>query len=440
MNLPSLPTRPFQVIVLGIFVFLALVGLFLFANFSGFGNTAAKVGAVTIWGILPSSAMDAELGALKQSHKEYANVNYVQKQESNFDAALADAIASGAGPDMVLISQEQLLAERNKLSVIPFSTIPQRTYLDTFVPITELFLTDQGTYGIPLVVDPLVLYYNRTMVASAGVADPANTLATWEGITGIVPRLTQKTGGQIYKSGIALGGYGNMPAARSIISLVLFQSGSPITTLSNGTVRSALTQSSNTSTTGTTPAESALNFYTQFADPAKTVYSWNGSLPEARQVFIAGDLALYVGFASEAPFLKASNPNLDFDMTHVPQPATSQSRITYGKAYALAIPKASRNASGALSVARTLAGKDQDGQMARILSMAPAARALLTPAADDRFQAIYYPDALVAKGWLSPLPTATDTIFTAMIGNISSGRTNVRDALEKANQALDASL
>jgi len=72
--------------------------------------------------------------------------------------------------------------------------------------------------------------------------------------------------------------------------------------------------------------------------------------------------------------------------------------------------------------------------------MAPAARALLTPAADDRFQAIYYPDALVAKGWLSPLPTATDTIFTAMIGNISSGRTNVRDALEKANQALDASL
>lgn len=437
MNLPTLPTRPFQIIVFGAFILFALIGLFLFANFSGFGNTAAKIGTVTIWGVLPQASVDASLNSLKSAHKEYANVTYAQKSADTFDAVLADAISSGTGPDMILISQEQLLAEKNKLSVIPFSVISQRTYLNSFVPVTELFLTDQGTYGIPFAVDPLVMYYNRTMLSSAGVATPP---ATWEAVTGLAPRLTQKNGGQLFKSAIAFGGYSNIPDARAILSLLLFQAGSPITTLTNGTVRSALTQSSNADSAGATSAQSAVSFYTQFADPAKTVYSWNGSLTDARQAFTAGDVALYLGFASEEPFLAAANPNLDFDMATVPQPATSQARITYGRAYAFAIPKATRNSSGAISVARTLTNADIATAAARRLSMAPAQRALLAPQANDRFPAVFYPEALTAKGWLSPLPATTDSIFAAMIGNITSGRTNVQDALDKADQALDSSL
>lgn len=437
MNMPSIPTRPFQIIVFGIFILLALGGLVLFANYSGIGGSGAKVGTVTIWGVLPADAMNIELDALKASNKDYGTVTYVQKSSDSFDAVLANAIASGVGPDLVLISQEELLAERSKLSVIPFSVISQRTFLDTFLPIDELFLTDKGTYGIPLVVDPIVLYYNRTLLSSSGVAQPPST---WEAVTGLAPRLTLATGGQIIRSAIALGDYANIPAARGIVSLLLFQSGSPITSLSNGAVRSALTTSANGSTFGVSPAESALSFYTQFADPAKTVYSWNRSLSDARQTFIAGDLALYIGYASEAPFLSAANPNLDFDMAKVPQPSTSQSRATYARAYVFAIPKASKNSTGALTVARTLAGKDLVMKASAALSMAPAQRALLIPANNDKFQAVFYPDALVAKGWLSPLPATTDTIFAAMIGNITSGRLSVRDALAKADQALDSSL
>jgi ABC-type glycerol-3-phosphate transport system substrate-binding protein len=429
MNMPTLPNRPFQIVVFGVFVALAIAGLLLFSIYQG-GNSAAKVGTVTIWGVLPSATVGTQLDALKAAHKEYANVNYVEKSAASFDAVLADALASGTGPDLILISQEQLLTEKNKISVIPFSVISERTYLNTFVPIDELFLTDQGMYGIPFTVDPLVMYYNRTMLPTPP--------ATWEAVTGLAPRLTQKSGGQVYKSAIALGGYGNIDNARAIISTLLFQSGSPITTLSNGAVRAAITQSSNAASAGVNPAESAINFYTQFADPAKTVYSWNGSLANARQAFTAGDLALYIGYASEEPFLAAANPNLDFDMTTVPQPATSQTRTTYGLAYAFAVPKATHNYSGAVSVARTLAGKDQAAQAARTLFMAPAARALLTPAANEKYPAVFYPEALTAKGWLSPQPATTDSIFAAMIGNISSGRNTVQDALQTANQALDS--
>lgn len=436
MDMPALPNRPFQIIVFGVFIILAFVGLFLFANYSGL-STGAKVGTVTIWGVLPDTAVNAELALLKQNNKQYASVSYVQKSPDTFDAVLSDAIASGNGPDMILISQEQLLTEKNKLDVIPFSVIPERTFLNTFVPIDELYLTDQGMYGIPLAVDPLVLYYNRAILSSAGVATPPTT---WEAITGLAPRLTQRNGAVIQKSAIALGSYSNIPNARAILSLLLFQAGSPITALSNGAVRAAITQSANADTVGVSPAESAVSFYAQFADPAKTVYSWNGSLNSAQQAFIAGDVALYLGYASEQPFLAAANPNLDFDMATVPQPATSQFRMTYAQAYAFAIPKASRNYNGAVTVARAFTANNVAAQTPRQLSMAPAQRALLTPAVNDKYPAVFYPEALVAKGWLSPQPATTDTIFAAMIGNISSGRENVQDALSTANQALDSAL
>jgi len=436
MNLPSLPTRPFQIIVFGVFIFLAIIGLILFASYNGLGNTAAKVGTVTIWGTLPGDAMTAQLGALQAAHKEYANVFYVQKDAASFDATLADALASGTGPDMVLITQEQLLSEKNKLNVIPFSVISQRTYLNTFVPIDELFQTDQGTYGIPFLVDPLVLYYNRDTLASAGIATPPGT---WEAITGLAPRLTQKNGAQISKSAIALGAANNIPNARAILLALLFQAGAPITTLSNGVVRAALTQNA-TGGIGVTPAQSAVNFYAQFADPAKTVYSWNSSLPSAQQAFTSGDVALYLGYASEEPFIAAANPNLNFDMAPLPQPATSQVRTTYGLAYAFAVPKASKNYSGAVQVARVLADKSVVVPAAHTFSMAPAQRALLTPPANDKFAPVFYPEALVAKGWLSPLPATTDSIFGTMIGNIVSGRSDLSTALDQANQALDSAL
>jgi multiple sugar transport system substrate-binding protein len=256
MNLSSLPSRPFQIIVFGVFILLAIVGLALFASYSGSNGGGAKIGTVTIWGILPTDAVQGQLDALKTTNKEYGAVNYVQKPADSFDATLANAIASGAGPDMVLISQEQLLAEQSKLVVIPFSAIPQRTYLDTFVPIDELYLTDKGTYGVPFAVDPLVLYYNRSLLSSAGVAAPP---ATWEAVTGLAPRLTQKTNGQLIKSGIALGDYANIPSARAIVSLLLFQSGSPIASLSsNGTIQAALTGNPSGDSFGVTPAESAI--------------------------------------------------------------------------------------------------------------------------------------------------------------------------------------
>jgi ABC-type glycerol-3-phosphate transport system substrate-binding protein len=279
------------------------------------------------------------------------------------------------------------------------------------------------------------MYYNRALLSSAGIPQPPST---WEAVIGMSDRLTVRTAGQVTRSLVAFGEYDNVPNARAILSLFLLQAGTPISETLNGNLVSALTRGPNVE--GTTAAESALSFYTQFSDPAKTVYSWNRALPNARQAFLAGDLALYFGYASELPQISSGNPNLDFDMAPMPQPSRSTTRSTYGLAYAFAIPKTSKNPKGAYATAVALTAKDVELRAASALSMAPAARAALIPAKSDRFQPVYFPEALVARGWLSPSPSVTDSVFAAMIRDITSGRRNVGQALTTANDALNSAL
>ncbi|MEO6536288.1 MAG: extracellular solute-binding protein [Candidatus Paceibacterota bacterium] len=430
----SITTKPFQIILLAAFAFFAVVALILFANFGGFGGGKSSVGTVVIWGTLSQNAMGTSLEALKAADQQYNGVKYVQKQADTFDTDLAEALASGTGPDLVLISQEQLTHEQNKLSVIPFATISQRDYLNTFLPITELFLSTSGTYGIPFVVDPLVMYYNRTSLSNAGVASAPTS---WEAVTGLAERMTVRQAGGVKSSVVPFGAYENVENSRAILSLLFLQAGNPIVTVGTNGLHSGLSDAG-AGSSNSSPAVSATNFYTQFADPAKTVYTWNRALPSARQAFLSGDLAFYPGFASELPLLKAGNPNLDFDMAQIPQPQTSATRLTFARAYAFSVPRASKNATGAVAVAQVLATAPYETTAAQALSMAPALRSALTPSSNDRYQPVYYPQALVAKGWLSPLPTVTDQIFSTMIGDITSGRKDTTQALTAADQAINA--
>lgn len=427
--------RPFQIIFLAVFGLLAFVGLFMFSMYKG-NTPGAVIGSVTIWGTVSGDGMGSGLRDLVTRHKEYGNVKYVQKNAATFDADLAEAIAAGQGPDLILISQEQLLAHTNKIETIPYETISERTFLDSYVPLFELYLNDRGTYGIPLAVDPLVLYYNQPMLETVGVAQAPRT---WEAVTGLSALLTKKTADQtVTKSLIALGEYENVTNARAIVSLLLLQSGTKITAPTASGMGAAL--AGRGGSFGMSPAESALNFYSQFANPTKTVYSWNRAMPQSRQAFLAGDVALYLGFASELSTLRAGNPNLDFDMAAMPQPQTAELRMTYGLGYAFAVPKAAKNKSGAVKAALKIAGKDTAPAFARYLGMAPALRGSLKAGPNDLFAPIFYPEALVAKGWLSPAPSATDAIFGTMIRDVNTGRRSAGDALRIADQSLEAAI
>lgn len=429
--------HPFQIILIAVFAVLGLVGLYVFSTFTGFSGGTTNVGTVVIWGTLPKTAMNDALGNLRTAHKEFTGVSYSQKAAATFDTDLANALASGTGPDLIIINQEQLITEQAKIESIPFSSIPQRSFLNTYVALDQLYLNAQGTYAVPIVVDPLVLYYNRAILSSSGVASPP---ATWEAVPGLAAFMTKSSGGQtITRSTVALGSYTNITNARAILSLLFLQAGTSITQNTSHGMQGVLSVETPGST-GQSAAQAAVNFYTQFANPAKTVYSWNPSLPPSRQAFLSGDLAFYIGYASEQGALKAANPNLDFDMAAIPQSAVGGLRKTYGLGYAFAIPKVATNKTGAYSAAVGITAPSILPSLASELGMAPAQRSLLVTSPSNPYTSIYYPEALSAAGWLSPAPSTVDTIFAAMINNITTGRYDAPQALTAADQSLNAAL
>ncbi|MBI5405674.1 extracellular solute-binding protein [Candidatus Kaiserbacteria bacterium] len=427
----------FQGILFGIFGLGAVIGLFVFATYTSNGSGKNAVGTVVIWGTLPKDALQATLVAAGQVDASLKSVSYVEKSPATLVTDLAAAIATGSAPDLVLASQEQLHALAKFIAPVPLSTLSINTFINTFVGEGRLFAAPDGTgyYGIPFLVDPLVLFSNRSILSSSGVAQPP---ATWEALTGLVPKTALLTPSrQITRALIALGTYNNIRNARGILSSLFLQTGVPLSAYSPG---GYLAADLGNGSGGASPGQAALGFYTQFADPSKISYTWNSSLPDSRQAFLAGDLALYIGYASESRFFAAANLNLDFNVTPLPQRATAPEKSAYGLVYAFMIPRGAKNPAGAYQAAVLFTNSVEQTAAASATGLAPAVLSQLAPTPADPVAAVAYAEALYAGGWLSPEPAATDSVFSGMIMDVISGRLNLQSALVSAEQSLSSLL
>ncbi len=427
----------FQTLLFGAFAVAALIGVFVFATHTGKGNSGpATIGTVVIWGTLPASAMQTLLTEATKADQTLKDVSYVQKDPNTLPTDLASAIATGNAPDLVLTSQEQLHSLAKLVTPVPVATLPAATFNSAFVSEGAMLATPAGDsyYGMPFLVDPLVLFYNRAILSTDGIAKPP---ATWEALTGLVPTVATLTPTkQITRGLIALGGYSNVHNARGILSALFLQTGVPVSSYSNGQLAANLTGA----TTGQSPGRAVLDFYTQFADPSKVSYTWNASLPDSQQSFVNGDLALYLGYVSEAKFLRAANPNLDFAVSQLPQPATATLKSAYGLLYSFMIPRGATNSSGAYQTAALFSTSAMQALAASATGLAPASLSQLSVQPADPILVIAYGEALYTKGWLSPSPADTDSVFSSMITGVISGRLTLETALTSSTNALSALL
>lgn len=427
-------TSFFQAAVVGAFILLAIIGLFVFATYTGSGTSSTSVGTVVIWGTFPSSGMGQALSQIGVAHTDLKGITYEQKSTEAFSADYVNALAAGKGPDLIIISAEDLAHLSPTLAPIPYSVVAERSYLDGFADIGRLLLRADSSYGVPFAIDPLILYYNRSLLSSAGIAAPP---ASWEAVVGLVPKVAKISDRQqVTRALIALGAYANVRDARGILSALFLQAGVPLSEETSSGIRANL--STGKSDSSIAPGEAVVRYYTSFANPAQSTYTWNSSMPDSRKAFLAGDLALYLGYASELPFIKSANPNLDFDIAPFPEPATAASRTVYGRLYALAIPKASANPSGALSAAVALSGTDNQKALAAAAGLPPARRDLLAAPPDNPYAPVMYREALIAKGWLSPSPASTDSVFAVMISSVITGASRLNEAVAAAERALSA--
>ena len=421
----------FQLIILIFFIAAAVFGVLVFSGAIPIGknNDAGALGTVVLWGTIPSDQIAAALSTFNTANPSFV-VKYVQKSADTFDQDLLEALASGTGPDLFFLPDNLLYHYSNKIFTIPYSSYPLANFQNTFAGAGQVFLTDNGILAFPMSIDPLMLYYNRSLLDAGGVVYPP---ATWDDLTNVAPALTQKDDSNtISQSAVALGYYSNVNNAKNILATMFMQVGNPIVQEQNGAYISALgSQDANTS------ISPILKFYTSFADPSQSVYSWNVSFPNSSDAFSSGNLAFYFGFASELKSLINKNPNEDFFVAPVPQVKNSSFKLTDAEVTGLAISSASKNFTTAFTAASLLANSDFAASFATATGTVPARRDLLNIRPTDQYNPYFYSSALYARSWIDPSSADTDNIFSGMINEVLSGSMSADDAAKDANSKMN---
>lgn len=426
----------FQIVIMGVFAVLIIFG---FLGFSGkldsiFPKSASDInyGEVVLWGSIPSETMNKLILSNLREDKS-VSIKYVEKSAKTLNRDFIEALASGKGPDIILLAQDEIVKNLDKFSPISYQTVLERDFKNTFIEEGEMFLRPDGVLALPFTIDPIVMYWNRDIFTSALIPSPP---AFWADFYDLVPKITTRDkNGNITRSLVSFGEYRNVSHAKEIISILMMQAGSPIVQSKNGVLSAALIISSKAAAEN--PVITAMRFYTEFSKSDKDSYSWNRSLPESRLMFDAGDLALYFGYASEYQLIKQSNPHLNFDVTVVPQVGRTAKKLTFGRVQGIAIVAASKNPAGAFKAASLLSGKSVVSGISTLLGLPPVRRDLIAvPPTDGAALSVFYDSALISRGWYDPSVSETDKLFMTMFDNVTSGRSSMDQALSVAHSSL----
>jgi ABC-type glycerol-3-phosphate transport system substrate-binding protein len=404
----------FKIIVYAVCVLGMLAGVAAFALYKGSSSTTT-LAPITVWGTFPAGIFNDYVAKINNTLGQSISVKYVQESSASFSQDFVAALARGNGPDAILIPADIILPQEDKLALIPYTALSQRTFMDSYIQEASIYISANGILALPFSVDPLVMYWNRDTFDAAGFATYPRF---WDEFAAISKKLTIKDqNGNIRKSAIALGEFSNINNAREILGTFLMQLGNPVTkTGQDGEVVTTLKLSATPNPT------SALKFFTQFADPSDPNYSWNRSLPDAKAAFLSGMLATYFGFASELSDIRAKNQNLNFDAAPLPQLRVNGQKATYAKMYGLSLVRTSANLNSAS------------------MYLPSVRREVIAQGSADPYVAIFEQAALVGNTWLDADPEQSRQIMGEMVQGITSGQKSLYQAVQDAGDQYDLSL
>ncbi len=422
--------KNFQTILLIVFGIFIAAGMAIFSGFIPTGKSATEAqllsGKLTIWGTFPSGFFKTYFEPLTQEYDGLV-LTYVSKNEDTFYDELVQALAAGVGPDIFFFDHDRVVEHKNKVLPIPYESYPKEEFLSQFVDEGAIYMTPEGIIAIPFLANPMVLYYNRDLLNSNFILEPPKY---WDELLAMAPQLTRKSDtGQINTSAIALGAASNVNYAKDIIATLAMQGDVPLVIQSgDGSFIEAFTGASSTGSIA-----SALRFFTSFADPAQEHYSWNVGLRNSRDAFVAEDVAMYIGYASELQTLRAQNPNLNFDVTLLPQTRDARLQLTTAKMTGIAISKQSQNVPSAYNLIRLLTNPDYNAIFSEGFLLPPVRREVLTGnTPTEAYMRTFYNSMIISRTWWDPKPEATDLIFKRMITNTLSGLQRADETVREA--------
>lgn len=414
-------------ILLGLGLFAALFAMLIFSGKIDIGGKKdTPQGEVVLWGTFPESPMNAIVQEFNPQAKTY-RVVYKEVGENVFTQKLLEALANGNGPDLIMAPYQIILSQSSRVYPFPITNLGEKQFKDTYVNGASVFFSPYGALALPVSIEPMVLFYNRTLFSKHTIINPP---AYWDELTAVVPSLTLKNNrGQFIESGIALGAP-NTPYAKDIIMAIVGQLGQvPALQQYNAMGEPYISVIANEPVMeggDVHPLSSAVHYFTQFADPTQNTYSWNQYLGNADELFVAEKLAMYIGYSGELETLRARNPRAEIEMTGFPQSKGYNSFVTGMRMYGIATLKTSKNPSAAFNVEAQFAGGGISPSLAALVGGVPAFR---NYAATPGLSSVVASGMLVARGWQDSFSNQSTAYIMNMISDILNNRQGVTDAV-----------
>ncbi|HLG25845.1 MAG TPA: extracellular solute-binding protein [Candidatus Gracilibacteria bacterium] len=224
---------------------------------------------------------------------------------------IVNELAEGEGPDIFSVPNYWMLRNVKKVSPMPADMMTPQQFQETFVSVAanDLILRDPTDgavkiFGIPLNVDTLALYYNKSHYEDK-IPSRGRPPATWEGLKEDVFQLTKKDNSfeRFEVAGIAMGRSDNIARAVDILYLLMLQYDAGF--YNDNISKAEFSKQRSLTATGIAlnPAAEALKLYASFALPANKNYSWNSYLADSKSAekemdtFARGKVSMIFGYS-----------------------------------------------------------------------------------------------------------------------------------------------
>lgn len=419
-------------------VFMSAMILLMLANALGFrpggGDEKLQQAELKIWGLWDDSSLIEKY--ISEFRKQYSSINieYRKLTPQEYETELVNALAENRGPDIFAMHHTWYSKHKNKLAPMSEDIMTLKEYKERFVDVVyDDFVVDDKVYGFPLYTDTLALFYNKDAFNDAGIVSPPKT---WQEIQQIVPRLTKLDQfGNINQAGIALGTGDNVNRSPDILAVLMLQAGAQMTD-PNDYTKIDFTQKRVQSGQDINPAELALEYYTDFANPRKTVYNWNSTLDNSIDAFYEREVAMMVGYSYQVESIKSKAPRLNFAVAPLPQVSLDSGLSNYANYWGYGVSTQSKYSNEAYTFLKFMTEKEQSQEYFLNTKRPTPRRDLIETQAQDLDYGVFVSQIIQAKTWRQPDNNTVDKIFIEAINNFNSGLFSLSQAMAQAQAQI----
>lgn len=429
---------------------------------------------IEIWAVVDDLDSYQEIFKTFRAMYPYATLNFKKYRLEEYENALLNALAEDRGPDVFMVHNTWISKYQPKIAPQPTvlkvakqtttGTIKKEVTLEVVNEKTESptmlrkdfvdavaydairsinISTDtnkvdmqERVFGLPMSVDTMALYYNKDILNATNISQPP---VTWDQFQQQVQKIANVDDqGKILRAGAGFGTGVNVERSSDIMALLMMQNRTQMANDEGYPTFSTIPVDLRTEMQEP-PAYGAMRFYTDFANPTKSVFTWNADQPNSLDAFTQGNTAFFLGYSYQLPTIKSRAPKLNLGISQVPQ-ITGNPVVNYPNYWLWTVSKKSKSIDLSWHLVNYITNAEQSKIYLDKVKRPAARRALIDAQLEDPDIGVFASQVLTAKSWYKGVDPATmEQAFKDMADQVIGGlevNKAVQTTVQKVEQTI----